>query len=58
MIYKIPNLKDIPQQEIYHNNATGSTFVNVLFQIQLQKPLTAEEYDKINKELFNLINSL
>jgi hypothetical protein len=57
-MYKIPNLKDIPQQEIYHNNATGSSFVNVLFQIQLQKPLTTEEYDKINKELFNLINSL
>jgi hypothetical protein len=57
-MYKIPNLKDIPQQEIYHNNATGSNFVNVLFQIQLQKPLTAEEYNKINKELFNLINNL
>ena len=57
-MYKIPNLKDIPQQEIYHNNETGCNFVNVLFQIQLQKPLTPEEYDKINKQLFNLINNL
>ena len=57
-MYKIPNLKDIPQQEIYHNHATGSTFVNVLFQVQLQKPLTDEEYHKINQQLFNLINNL